>query len=123
MDTFFKNDDHQRTTLGGLKDECDHILDDAPIHEAGSHLRFHLRVRLDEKGEEDVDQDVKVRIFNIAGRLKRILTQENKSGSGNQLIVWDGKDHDGSVVPSGMYIVTLEREDKILRTTVGVLNR
>ena len=73
--------------------------------------------------EEDVDQDVKVRIFNLAGRLKRILTQENKSGSGNQLIVWDGKDHDGSVVPSGMYIVTLEREDKILRTTVGVLNR
>ena len=73
--------------------------------------------------ENDVDQDVKVRIFNIAGRLKRILTQENKSGSGNQLIVWDGKDHDGSVVPSGMYIVTLEREDKILRTTVGVLNR
>ncbi|MFL2982766.1 MAG: hypothetical protein ACJZ12_00060 [Candidatus Neomarinimicrobiota bacterium] len=73
--------------------------------------------------EDNIDQDVKVRIFNLAGRLKRILTQDNPSGSGNQLIVWDGKDHDGSVVPSGMYIVTLEREDKILRTTVGVLNR
>jgi len=56
--------------------------------------------------------------------LKRILTQDTPSGKGNQLIVWDGKDYDGSVVPSGLYIVTLEKNnDTVLRTTVGVLNR
>ena len=74
--------------------------------------------------ESNGNQDVKVRIFNVAGRLKRILTQDNPSGKGNQLIVWDGKDYDGSVVPSGLYIVTLEKNnDTVLRTTVGVLNR
>ncbi|CAI8171802.1 MAG: Uncharacterised protein [Methanobacteriota archaeon] len=36
---------------------------------------------------------------------------------------WDGKDSNGEIVPSGLYIVTLEKEDTILRTTVGVLNR
>jgi flagellar hook assembly protein FlgD len=74
--------------------------------------------------ESNGNQDVKVRIFNVAGRLKRILRQDNPSGKGNQLIVWDGKDYDGSVVPSGLYIVTLEKNnDTVLRTTVGVLNR
>jgi hypothetical protein len=37
--------------------------------------------------------------------------------------VWDGKDFDGKVVKSGLYIVTLEKESTILKTTVGVLNR
>jgi len=36
---------------------------------------------------------------------------------------WDGTDSNGNIVPSGLYIVTLEKEDGILRTTVGVLNR
>jgi len=35
----------------------------------------------------------------------------------------DGKDNDGTVVPSGLYIVTLESSASTLRTTVGVLNR
>ena len=67
--------------------------------------------------------DVKVRIFNLAGRLKRVLSHENPVGEGNQNIVWDGRDGDGSVVPSGLYIVTLEKNKEIFRTTVGVLNR
>ena len=67
--------------------------------------------------------EVKVRIFNLAGRLKRVLSHENPVGGGNQNIVWDGRDGDGSVVPSGLYIVTLEKNKEIFRTTVGVLNR
>ncbi len=68
-------------------------------------------------------QNIKARIFNLAGRLKRVLTQESNHSAGNQLIVWDGKDEFGEVVPSGLYIITLEKDDAILRTTVGVLNR
>ena len=67
--------------------------------------------------------NVKVRIFNLAGRLKRILSHDNPVGEGNQNIVWDGRDGDGTVVPSGLYIVTLEKDEEIFRTTVGVLNR
>ena len=71
----------------------------------------------------DQTEEVTARIFNLSGRLKRILRPEFPSRSGHQVMNWDGKDSDGDIVPSGLYIVTLEKEDKILRTTVGVLNR
>ena len=67
--------------------------------------------------------DVIVRIFNLSGRLKQTLKPQNMFQSGHQIINWDGKDHNNNIVPSGLYIVTLEKEDTILRTTVGVLNR
>ena len=54
---------------------------------------------------------------------KRTIKPENSLGPGRNVIVWDGKDFDGSIVPSGLYIVTLESSESILRTTVGVLNR
>ena len=67
--------------------------------------------------------NVTVRIFNLSGRLKQTLKPNNYLESGHQIINWNGKDFNGDVVPSGLYIVTLEKEDTILRTTVGVLNR
>ena len=67
--------------------------------------------------------DVTVRIFNLSGRLKQTLKPENNLQSGHQIINWNGKDHNEKIVPSGLYIVTLEKQDSILRTTVGVLNR
>ena len=71
----------------------------------------------------DQAEEVTARIFNLSGRLKRILRPEFSSRSGHQVMNWDGKDSNGDIVPSGLYIVTLEQEDTILRTTVGVLNR
>ena len=68
-------------------------------------------------------EEVTARIFNLSGRLKRTLKPEVEGQSGHQVINWDGKDTNGNVVPSGLYIVTLEKSDTILRTTVGVLNR
>tara|TARA_Y100000748_G_scaffold68916_1_gene56221 strand:+ start:333 stop:4583 length:4251 start_codon:yes stop_codon:yes gene_type:complete len=66
---------------------------------------------------------VTARIFNLSGRLKRIIKPDFPSQAGQQIMNWDGKDSNGDIVPSGLYIVTLEKEDTILRTTVGVLNR
>jgi hypothetical protein len=71
----------------------------------------------------DQAEEVTARIFNLSGRLKRTLRPEFPSQTGNQVMNWDGKDTNGDVVPSGLYIVTLEKGDSILRTTVGVLNR
>ena len=67
--------------------------------------------------------DVTARIFNLSGRIKRTLNSDIPFGPGHNVLVWDGKDMDGKVVPSGLYIVTLERSGSMLRTTVGVLNR
>ena len=68
-------------------------------------------------------EDVTARIFNLSGRLKRTIKPKYATQAGQQIINWDGKDTNGNIVPSGLYIVTLEKEDVILRTTVGVLNR
>ena len=68
-------------------------------------------------------EEVTARIFNLSGRLKRTIKPEFTSEPGHQVMNWDGKDSNGEIVPSGLYIVTLEKEDTILRTTVGVLNR
>ena len=68
-------------------------------------------------------EEITARIFNLSGRLKRTIKPEFISEPGHQVINWDGKDSNGDIVPSGLYIVTLEKEDTILRTTVGVLNR
>ena len=69
------------------------------------------------------EQDVTARIFNLSGRLKRIIKPQFAPQAGNQILNWDGKDSKGNIVPSGLYIVTLEKENAVLRTTVGVLNR
>ncbi|MCH2651379.1 MAG: T9SS type A sorting domain-containing protein, partial [Candidatus Marinimicrobia bacterium] len=71
----------------------------------------------------DRAEEVTARIFNLSGRLKRTIKPEIANQAGHQVMNWDGKDRNGDVVPSGLYIVTLEKGDSILRTTVGVLNR
>ena len=71
----------------------------------------------------EYEEDVTARIFNLSGRLKRVLKPEHAQQIGNQMLNWDGKDENGKIVPSGLYIITLEKEDIVLRTTVGVLNR
>ena len=69
------------------------------------------------------ERDVTARIFNLSGRLKRIIKPQHPPQPGNQILNWDGKDSNGEIVPSGLYIVTIEKDDTVLRTTVGVLNR
>ena len=67
-------------------------------------------------------EEVTARIFNLAGRLQWSLKPETTQ-RGSNVLNWDGKDYNGNVVTSGLYIVTLEKRDSVLRTTVGVLNR
>ena len=69
------------------------------------------------------EEAVTARIFNLSGRLKRVITPDFATQAGNQIIQWDGRDSNKEIVPSGLYIVTLEKNDTVLRTTVGVLNR
>ena len=87
---------------------------------AGSVFEFpHTNILFDLTESDNVT----ARIFNLSGKIKRTLKPEQKLSPGNNIIVWDGKDSGGSVVPSGLYIVTLESSSSILKTTVGVLNR
>jgi hypothetical protein len=67
--------------------------------------------------------EVTIEIYNEAGRLVRILKDEESFGSGRQSVVWDGKDEDTNVVPSGIFIIVVRTDDKVKTKTVGVLNK
>ena len=58
----------------------------------------------------EYEEDVTARIFNLSGRLKRVLKPEHTQQIGNQMLNWDGKDENGKIVPSGLYIITLEKK-------------
>jgi len=43
--------------------------------------------------------------------------------SGSNVVTWNGQDYDGSVVPSGMYIVTVEAAGRARKNTIAVVNQ
>ena len=53
---------------------------------------------------------VRIRIFDVTGRLIRRLAQNELSASAGS-IVWDGLDDDGHRIRIGMYIVLFEALD------------
>lgn len=61
--------------------------------------------------ELPVSGHVTVAIYDIKGRLVRVLVQGVEE-AGSHSIVWDGKDESGKDVPSGIYVYVLRFEDK-----------
>jgi len=66
--------------------------------------------------------DVTVKIYNLAGRLKRILQKQQLMTKEWQTVVWEGKDEDHRIVPGGPYIVTVTTAGKSIQKTVFVWN-
>lgn len=66
---------------------------------------------------------VTVKIFNIAGRLKRTILEKDRLLPGINVVQWDGKDDDGDFCRSGLYVVNIEAEGKVYSRTVVVSNR
>ena len=66
--------------------------------------------------------DVTIRIYNAAGRLRRVLKNSEHLYAGTNVLRWDGRDDDGQLVVSNFYIVTVEGEGKLGTKTVVVKN-
>jgi hypothetical protein len=64
---------------------------------------------------------VTIRIYDREGRLERLLRKDAVLNPGLNVVSWDGRDDDGKVVPSGLYIVVLAAEGKKLNRTVAVM--
>jgi hypothetical protein len=67
--------------------------------------------------------DVTIKIYNAARRLERILIENQKMYEGNNAVEWDGKDDDGNIVTSGLYVVTISTSKMTAVKTVVVLNK
>ena len=66
---------------------------------------------------------VTVKIYNLAGRLKKILADYETMNQGRNVVTWDGTDEDGQKVLSGLYVIVVVTEEDKATTTVAVLNR
>jgi len=109
---------------------------DAWLPEGISHVRFSPRVfspagsgqmTLPEKtgisftlGEP---MNITITVFSQNGRYVNKLTDGESFNSGGQVVFWDGKDGDGNVCTSGIYIVKIEGGGSSVLKTVGILNK
>lgn len=50
---------------------------------------------------------VRISVFNLAGRLMKVVKDEFML-AGRQAVTWDGRDREGRICPSGLYLMVLE---------------
>lgn len=63
----------------------------------------------------DINGKVTLKIYNTFGQEIRTLVNENQL-TGCHSVVWDGKDHSGNPVSSGLYFYTLKLDDRFDQT-------
>jgi len=71
----------------------------------------------------DTRASVDVRIYSVSGNLIRTVVQGQSLNEGLNTVRWDGRDSDGRVVTSGIYIVVIQADGKAANKTVAVLNK
>ena len=66
----------------------------------------------------DQPAHVTIKVYNVAGQLVEWIAQQRTFGSGKQALRWSGRDSDGEVVATGLYIVTVtvgsQTQDKVV---------
>lgn len=66
---------------------------------------------------------VRIEIYNRSGKLTTILIPGQQMNAGRNVVSWDGRDHNGDPVSSGLYIVSIDAGGAREQKTVAVVNR
>ena len=66
---------------------------------------------------------VTIKIYNRAGKLKRLMEENKEMPEGVNVIFWDGRDDEEDIVKSNLYIVTVTVGDATVIKTVAISNR
>ena len=66
--------------------------------------------------------DITIKIYNEAGRLRRLLRESEPLSDGGHVFEWDGRDGENRRVVSNYYIVTVEGESAFGKIVVAVQN-
>ena len=67
--------------------------------------------------------NVSITVYSPSGRFVKGLINNQYYGNGDQVEFWDGRDGNGNMCPSGIYIVKIEGEGLSVLKTVGILNK
>jgi hypothetical protein len=65
---------------------------------------------------------VSVKVYDLAGRLKKVVKENVSLAAGVNVVAWDGRDDDGRLCVSGLYVVTIEAQGSVQTKTVVVAN-
>ena len=52
--------------------------------------------------------DVTVRVYNVSGRLERVIAREQAMAPGRVTLQWNGQNENSELVASGLYIVAVD---------------
>jgi hypothetical protein len=69
---------------------------------------------------EEQPSRVEIRIIDVAGRTVRVIPVGTLS-PGNKVILWDGRDADGDVVPGGVYLLRAQVSGRVLGQKLVVI--
>ena len=71
----------------------------------------------------DKSAKVSIKVYNVAGRLVNWLAEERTFSEGKVALPWDGRDHNGQVVATGLYIVAVTVDGETQTKGVNVWNQ
>ena len=71
----------------------------------------------------DKSAQVSIKVYNVAGGLVNWLNEEQTFSEGKAALPWDGRDHHGQVVPTGLYIVAVTVGGETQTNVVNVWNQ
>jgi hypothetical protein len=69
------------------------------------------------------DSHVTIKIFNLAGRLVKLVCENKPMTTGTNSIPWNGLDNEDRYCVSGLYVVLLQTDEREATQTVMVLNK
>jgi hypothetical protein len=66
--------------------------------------------------------EVTAKVYNLSGRLVRVLCENHPMNPGRNVVEWNGYDYYNAICPSGLYIVTIEAAGSMATKQIVVLN-
>jgi len=89
----------------------------------GVTWQVHLNGRDINSLLESSDGLVTIKVYDVDGKLRRVLTEDQPMSQGIQVVSWNGRSEVGEILPSGLYLITITIEKQTEIKTVVIQNR
>ena len=66
--------------------------------------------------------NVDIKVYSVAGQLVNWLAEQRTFGSGQQALAWDGRDSQGEIVATGLYIISVSTGQEMAEKVVNLWN-
>jgi ligand-binding sensor domain-containing protein len=64
-----------------------------------------------------------IKVYDVDGRLRRVLTEDQRMSQGIQVVSWNGRNDAGEVLPTGLYLIAITIGEQRGIKTVVIQNR